>query len=189
VCVLGQWNALPAGIPEPDVVFHGTITLAGRQVLRSDNPDVTLLARVNGVPDPVGSYHFGDIQAYGDEYVLRIRLESLADGAPQSRNAAVIGQSVRVFLKQGTAPETEATSFVVTDRGLIRRLNLSDVRIPDLDGDGDSDLADYAVFQRCFTGTDAGPLSSSCQAADLNGDGKVNLTDYDRFADRVKGPS
>jgi len=47
----------------------------------------------------------------------------------------------------------------------------------DLDGDGDADLADVGLFQRCFTG-DVGNVGHLCQAADLNSDTHVDLNDY-----------
>jgi len=46
----------------------------------------------------------------------------------------------------------------------------------DLDGDGDVDLGDYAVFYDCLTGP-GGNLAGECGEADLDGDGDVDLKD------------
>ncbi len=45
----------------------------------------------------------------------------------------------------------------------------------DLDGDGDADLRDFAIFQLAFTGPGLLPTASP---ADLNLDGRVDLADY-----------
>ncbi|MFH0981088.1 MAG: hypothetical protein V2A79_06085 [Planctomycetota bacterium] len=57
----------------------------------------------------------------------------------------------------------------------------------DLDDDGDADLKDFALFQRCFTGSGGG-VPSGCTAADLDGDTDVDLTDFHRFQDGFTGP-
>ena len=49
----------------------------------------------------------------------------------------------------------------------------------DIDGDGDVDDTDIAIFVACIT--DGGPGLRSpvgCASADLNGDGEVNLRDW-----------
>ncbi len=50
----------------------------------------------------------------------------------------------------------------------------------DIDGDGDVDVADFALFQFAIDGM---------SAADLNHDGEVNLSDYAIFASCAEGPS
>ena len=56
----------------------------------------------------------------------------------------------------------------------------------DLDGDGDVDLADYAVFAACVGGPGVAAPPSGCsafqfQAADLDGDDDVDLADFAAF--------
>jgi hypothetical protein len=50
----------------------------------------------------------------------------------------------------------------------------------DLDGDGDVDLADFAVLAQCFGGS-LQPPAGSCPPgadADLDGDGDVDTSDF-----------
>ncbi len=173
-----------AGIPEPDAILFGRVCLGGRAI--NATADVTIVGRVDGVPDAVGSYRMGDQSSAGDNYVLRIRLESPVQGFPLSPNAAAIGQTVKIMAKQGNGPEAQVASFLVQDRGVIQPLGLSDGQGADVDGDHDSDLRDFARLQNCFTGT--GPLGTGCQSADLNGDGSVNLNDYKSLAGCSTGP-
>jgi len=51
----------------------------------------------------------------------------------------------------------------------------------DMDGDGDVDQADFAVFQACFTGVGApyGGLSQTCACVDLGDDNNDRLPDQD----------
>jgi hypothetical protein len=50
----------------------------------------------------------------------------------------------------------------------------------DADLDGDRDLADFAVMQRCFGRglTPEDPLSDECWSFDVNGDNAVDMIDY-----------
>ena len=67
VAVTGGWCMLAflavavAGIPEPDVVLYGQLYLDG--VLQHATDDVELIARVDGVADPVGTFQMGDVAA------------------------------------------------------------------------------------------------------------------------------
>ncbi len=111
-----------AGIPEPDAILYGTVTINGTVQAALD--DVTIIARIDGVPDPIGQYHMGDNSSAGDRYVLRMRLESLADGSTQSDNTALVGQTARIYAQQEDDPEQHVTDFVITEPGLVRELNL-----------------------------------------------------------------
>jgi hypothetical protein len=55
---------------------------------------------------------------------------------------------------------------------------------PDLDGDEDVDLDDYALFASCITGPD-GTVRVICEPADLDCDQDVDLTDYTRFQSAI----
>lgn len=177
--------ALPAlvraGIPQPDVVLYGTLRLGGETVLASQ-ADVTITARVDGVDQPVGHYRMGDNSAAGDQYVLRIKMESLADGSEQGNDAAVIGQTVDFFAQVGTDPEQSVGNLRLTRAGLIKSLNLPAIGglTGDIDRDGDVDLADFLELQRCFGGPGVS-VAQGCQPADLDGDGDVDLADVVAF--------
>ncbi|MCK4658532.1 MAG: FG-GAP repeat protein [Phycisphaerae bacterium] len=58
----------------------------------------------------------------------------------------------------------------------------------DFDGDGDVDLADFAVFSSCFTGPGGGPPDFGCGFFDLEPDNDVDLDDYAALAVDLTGP-
>lgn len=129
-----------AGLPEPDAVLYGTVTLDGSVVTASD--DVMVVARVDQASKPVGTYHMGDNAAAGDQYVLRIRVESLADGSSQSDDAALIGQTAHIFVKAGRGAEKLADEFVIASRGISQQLNLVASSGDDCNGNNVSDTVD-----------------------------------------------
>ena len=55
------------------------------------------------------------------------------------------------------------------------------VSFGDFEDDGDVDLADFARFQNCFTGTLSGPVADGCPCAHFDEDGAVGLADYQAF--------
>lgn len=169
-----------AGIPQPDAVLYGTITIDGTPLTAKD--DLTIIARVTGAENPVGVYKMGASSTAGDRYVLRIRLESLADGGPQSNNTALVGQTASIFLKQADGPEEFVRSFTIQRMGAITKLNLNNTVVPGncANNKPDINLNDYLAFQTCFTGN-GGPAPSNCDCADLDGDGDVDLLDWSRF--------
>ena len=62
--------------------------------------------------------------------------------------------------------------------------------VGDLDGDRDTDLADFRAFQLCFGGSDS-PPASTCQTQgepDLDGDGDVELGDFQLFVENLTDP-
>jgi len=58
----------------------------------------------------------------------------------------------------------------------------------DFDGDGDVDTADWAVFETCFTGPDAGPLTYLCDPGDMDRDRDIDCTDYVLLTRAWTGP-
>lgn len=64
----------------------------------------------------------------------------------------------------------------------VWQLTLGSTLLPgDLDGNGVVDLADYAVFQGCFTGPGGGPVDGECMAGDSDLDGDIDLIDFGAF--------
>lgn len=59
----------------------------------------------------------------------------------------------------------------------------------DLDGDGDTDLADFAIFQACFSGAGGASGDPVCDGADLDGDGDVDNDDLEQLVPFIAGPS
>ncbi len=117
-----------AGVPQPSVALYGTITIDEIPITAAD--DVAVIARVSGVAEPVGTYTMGADPEAGDQYVLQIRMEALADGATQSDNAAVIGQSVRILVTQNGGPEMYVDTYEITDCGQLVNLNLEPTSCP-----------------------------------------------------------
>jgi len=72
----------------------------------------------------------------------------------------------------------DAVSFSVTSAGLPG----------DLDGDGDVDAADQAVFAGCLTGPGGGPVGAECAGADLDLDTDADLQDWAAFQLLFSGP-
>ena len=60
--------------------------------------------------------------------------------------------------------------------------------IADVDGDGDVDLSDFAVFQLCFSGPNQ-PVRSECNVVDFDRDGDADLGDFAVFQRCFNGPN
>jgi len=58
----------------------------------------------------------------------------------------------------------------------------------DFNGDGHVDLQDFAHFESCFTGPNAGPLPAGCANADLDQDQDVDMRDFSLFQRCFTGP-
>lgn len=175
-----------AGIPEPPVVLHGQITLDGQPVHGSD--DVTILARVNGVPLPVGTYKMGDIPAAGDHFVLRLRVESLSGGQPPANDAAPIGQTADLFVRVAQGPETFAGQYVLTAAGVVQQRDVEvETTFGRCAGPGPGiGFDDMAAFVTCLTGVN-GDVPPECDCADSDFDGDSDLADWRHFQNAFTG--
>jgi hypothetical protein len=164
-----------AGIPEPDVVLYGQVFI--QQLLQGAVTDLTVIARVDGVSDPVATYRMGTESGVGDRYVLRIELESLADGSGQSNDKAVVGQTAHILIREGDGPEQPVTDYAIADRGRIEYVDLGE-RVPgDWTGDAQVTLSDLPPFAECLKGPV--PHSGQCVAAyDFDGNSTVDLADF-----------
>lgn len=60
---------------------------------------------------------------------------------------------------------------------------------PDLDGDGDVDIADFGAFLSCFNGPGRPPAQPNCDGSDFDGDGDVDLADFGAFLSCFNGPN
>lgn len=180
-------SAAIAGIPEPPVILHGTVVVDGRIILRTD--DVTILARVPEASESIGTYHMGGNPRADDDYVLRLRIEFLVDGEPQSDAAAVVGQTATISVCLGNGPERIAGQFDISRSGVIENvdLNVTSEFAHCADDDGDIDLDDYTVFSACLSGVD-GEIALGCGCADFDKDGNANLKDWSYFQLLFTGP-
>jgi subtilisin-like proprotein convertase family protein len=59
----------------------------------------------------------------------------------------------------------------------------------DVTGDGATDCADFAVFQRCFTGAGGGAPAPGCQGLNFDCDADIDLDDFHAFSEVLTGPS
>ncbi len=188
---MANWSF--GGIPEPSALLYGTISIDGLPVSAAD--DVTVIARVDGVLDAVGSYHMGDNPGASgqctdgaDCYALRLRLENLADGSSQSDDAALVSQTAHIYVQDGAGPELLAAEFVITDRGMIENVDLdvSSELLGDIDGDGDVDFVDLDFFVGVLVGTNADP--DHIDRSDLDSSGTPNGLDISLFVNAMVGP-
>lgn len=58
----------------------------------------------------------------------------------------------------------------------------------DFNGDANTDFADFAAFQRCFTGSDVGPPPIGCQLFNFDCDWDVDLDDFAEFMNWFGAP-
>ncbi len=196
-----------AAVPQPDVVLYGELRVNGQLITAADtdgdgvaDADVTVIARVNpGSGDQeVGRYRIGAQLSAGNNYALRIRMESLADGTAQSADRAIRGQTVSLYIRDARNPanvtETLAATYpsggATLTPGTIDMLALDTTGGPaacacaDFDGNNLINLTDFTMFAVCF-GHNA--PSDTCAASafvcgDLNADGIINLSDFTTFA-------
>lgn len=184
--VLMNTTLVQAAIPIPDLTLYGEVTVGGEPIGAHD--DVSIIARVNGDPNSlVGAYRMGDIPSAGDNYVLRIRLESLADGGSQSANAALIGQMVYIFAKISNYLEVPAGSVTVQESGAAQNLDLHNASIiypnGDLNSDGIVNFMDFAGIGKFWNRKDCGTANDWCDGADITKSTAVDLSDVSELAD------
>ena len=79
------------------------------------------------------------------------------------------------FLRNGLTDPRVVSESPPFDRPILSS------ELGDSDRDGDVDLADRAMFETCFTGTNAGPVDPGCERLDMDGDGDVSCDDWPLF--------
>jgi hypothetical protein len=85
---------------------------------------------------------------------------------------------------------TAAEAASVSSTNIYMTMRFGDILTGthDQDADGDVDLADFAGFQLCFTGPDAGPFAPGCEVFDSDDDGDIDLNDFNDFQLAFTGP-
>ena len=155
LCV--QFAARP-GIPEPDNVVYGQITLGGSAVTAA-NSSVFVEARRLAEGPAIASYQMGSAAEAGDYYSLRISVESLPPVTDASASQA--GQTLFIVVRDDSGVRDQK-SIVVGARGKLTLLNFGTV---DSDHNGLND--DWEVLYFHSTGIDPN--------ADPDHDGRTNL--------------
>ncbi|MHC4211792.1 MAG: hypothetical protein ACYSWP_00330 [Planctomycetota bacterium] len=174
-----------AGIPEPDMTVFGEVSVGAQTQGAHDN--VSIVARVSGEPNSfVGAYQMGDNPSAGDHYVLKIHLESLADGSSQSANAALIGQTVDIFVRPTAYSEVLATSVTVGGRGQVQYFDLyvdaPEYSAMDLNTDGIVNFKDFADVANNWDRKDCGTVNNWCNGCDVNQSTGVDYFDLNDLA-------
>lgn len=151
------WSTLlsQAGLPEPDSVVYGSVTVNGQPATALDTHWV-IEARHEAAGPVVAATTLGAEPPAGDLYVLRIPMES---GPPLiSPLAAAVGDTLLLRVVQaGTV--LEETTFSISARGQTQRVDLG---APVLDSDTDTlpDAWELATF---------GTLDYGSESVGLNG--------------------
>ncbi len=177
-----------ASIPVPDVVTYGIVSINGKPVSAAD--DVTIIATVD-VSEPgeppeeqeIGRYHVGDNPNVGDLHVLRLRLESLADGSGRGDNAALVGDTAVIYIQEAQNPPQQVATFVIQAAGVVENVNFPPILRGDFDFDGDVDLDDLQAFVPVLLGEDTDPVHII--VGDMDGNAKTNATDITPFVDAL----
>lgn len=152
--------------------------------------DISIVARADIDLDPpgagpedqvaqlVGRYHMGDRPEIRDLYALQIKLEALVGDLELSNDAAMIGATIRIHVRDGEDEQTEvlAHEFTITAVGHIENFDIV-VPLPcppDVNGDDDVGPPDLANLLDNWGACPAPP--AECPA-DFNGDGDVGPPD------------
>jgi hypothetical protein len=81
-------------------------------------------------------------------------------------------------------------AFTMQDAEInILILDVTPLARVDFDNDGDVDQSDFAVLQRCFSGSTVAQNDSTCEDALLDGDNDVDIQDLARFMTCYSGPA
>jgi hypothetical protein len=120
VALAGVFRA-HATVPEPDNIIYGTITLGSTPVTASDTNVIVSISRTLGGL-PIDTYQMGSLPAAGNDYSVRITLESLLPVANPA--AALSNQLVYLSVNDGTGVRAQA-SIMVGGRGAVTLLNLA----------------------------------------------------------------
>lgn len=119
-CALTLWPAaLQAGLPQPDMLIYGTITVGGKAVSSKDSNVVVEARRTLG-GRPVASYRMGSASAAGTHfYQLRLALESTPI---QREDASRVGETLFLVVRDETGIRDQR-GFRIADWGAVARVD------------------------------------------------------------------
>jgi hypothetical protein len=149
-----------AGVPEPDNVLYGTISLDGEAVT-AGRSDIVIEARRTANGPALVRYRMGTDSAVGNFYSLRLPLESSPPVV--APNASVPGESVVIVVTDASGVRAE-TTFTFVERAAVQRVDFG-VSAVDGDGDGIPDAWELSYFtDRSRSGDSIAPNGSSVMA-------------------------
>ena len=166
-----------AGIPQPDAALYGRVTINGMPV--DSSSDITIVARVDGVPKPVGAYKMGASTFAGEGYLLKLRLEVPAPGSPVRDDAARVTQVVRLNIKRGSDAEELAMNYTINAIGTLENRDLDVVLGEPVNcvPGGGTNNADFQAFLPCMGGPSV-DTTPECECADVDRNNAVDLRDW-----------
>jgi hypothetical protein len=144
-----------AGLPEPDNILYGTITLDNQPVTAA-RADVVVEARRLISGPAVASYRMGSSSQAGGYYSLRIPLESALPLI--NPDASLTGDSLFIVVLDASGIRSQ-TTYTVGDRAMVQRLDFGSA-VLDGDGDGLPDAWETLNF---------GSLNVAANSINLNG--------------------
>lgn len=112
-----------ADIAQPDGIVYGALHIDG-QVARATE-GYTIMARVDGLEDPVSVYRMGNNPAAGDRYVLHIPHAVQADGRTPSANTSQAGAMAKIYVLDGNGNGVHAGDVRIPASGKAQQLDLS----------------------------------------------------------------
>jgi len=155
-----------------------TITRSGSQAA-----PLTVYYSVGGTATPGVDYYAEDLPGSATIPVgsasVTLTVRPKADDLIEGPETITIAPAARGDYLDGT-PNAMGTTMTVADE--TRPLCL------DADHDGDIDQADFAVFQRCYSGWGHRVGSNDCLGMDVDGDACVTAHDLEIFLRCVSGP-
>ena len=177
--MFGTWTMISwAGIPEPDTILYGELYVNGKLIMAKD--DVTIFAKLNGVE--ITKYKMGSNSQAGNEYALRLPMQSTDDGIVNPL-AAKFGDNIQIYVKQGFGSQVKVLNpdFHITGRGIVKfhRLFVG-MSCGTVEGDFNQDcrvnLADLSLFASQWMRTSC-VSPGWCDGYDINKDGSVSMFD------------
>lgn len=177
VLALAVGSIVWAGIPQPDAALFGNVLINGMRVNSSSG--ITVVARVKGVPRPVGVYKMGASTFAGEGYMLKLRLEAPAPGSPVRDDAARVSQVARLYVQRGADPEVLVADYPINTIGTLEHLDLNLILAEPVNcvDDGSTNAADHRAFRECMGGPTA-DVVQACECADVDRNNTVDLRDW-----------
>lgn len=130
--------AASAAIPEPDLIYFGTVHVNGNLQTAADDTVVELRRGGN----PIASAALQNLGAPEHLYVLRVSVDSMAGGGP-SQGIATLGESLGLALVSASqSVDLEVARVSLGSRGRVTRQDLTTDTAGDFDGDGVPDFLD-----------------------------------------------